>query len=136
MYLPAFSIAAVATVLVAIGWSSRWGGTSFTGSMTNLRVVVVAPGTLAILCVFLAVERMQPAQLASELLPHVHRVISLSKRWLLGTHQESVDRTHVHLYLDENVFRLNRRRSTSRGLLFYRVFEQAVPMAQSSTRTL
>ncbi|MGC1419630.1 MAG: sterol desaturase family protein [Acidimicrobiales bacterium] len=62
MYLPALSIVAVAMVLIAIGWSSHWGGTTFAASMTNLRVVVVGPVTLAILAVFLVVERLRPAQ--------------------------------------------------------------------------
>ena len=60
-----------------------------------------------------------------ELLPAVHRVASLAKRWLLGTHQGSVDEAHLPAYLDEFVFRFNRRRSRSRGLLFYRVLELA-----------
>jgi transposase-like protein len=61
-----------------------------------------------------------------ELLPAVHRVASLAKRWLLGTHQGAVDDAHLPDYLDEFVFRFNRRRSRSRGLLFYRVLQLAV----------
>jgi transposase-like protein len=61
-----------------------------------------------------------------ELLPAVHRVASLAKRWLLGTHQGAVDEAHLASYLNEFVFRFNRRRSRSRGLLFYRVLELAV----------
>jgi hypothetical protein len=61
-----------------------------------------------------------------ELLPAVHRVASLAKRWLLGTHQGSVNAAHLPSYLDEFVFRFNRRHSRSRGLLFYRVLELAV----------
>ena len=60
------------------------------------------------------------------LLPAVHRVASLAKRWLLGTHQGSVDEAHLPAYLDEFVFRFNRRRSRSRGLVFYRMLELAV----------
>ena len=54
-----------------------------------------------------------------ELLPAVHRVASLAKRWLLGTHQGSVEPAHLASYLNEFVFRFNRRRSRSRvpGLL-------------------
>jgi transposase-like protein len=52
------------------------------------------------------------------LLPGVHRVSALAKRWLLGTHQGSVDAAHLQVYLDEFVFRFNRRRSHSRGLVF------------------
>ena len=61
-----------------------------------------------------------------ELLPGVHRIASLAKRWLLGTHQGSVDEAHLHSYLNEFAFRFNRRRSTSRGMVFYRVLELAV----------
>jgi transposase-like protein len=60
-----------------------------------------------------------------ELLPAVHRVASLAKRWLLGTHQGSVDEAHLPAYLDEFAFRFNRRRSASRGMVFYRVLELA-----------
>ncbi len=56
----------------------------------------------------------------------MHRIASLAKRWLLGTHQGSVDAAHLQSYLDEFVFRFNRRRSRSRGMLFYRVLELAV----------
>ena len=62
---------------------------------------------------------------ASKLLPGVHKVSSLAKRWLLGTHQGSIDEAHLADYLDEFVFRFNRRRSRSRGLVFYRVLELA-----------
>jgi transposase-like protein len=62
---------------------------------------------------------------ASKLLPGVHKVSSLAKRWLLGTHQGSVDEAHLAGYLNEFVFRFNRRRSRSRGLVFYRVLDLA-----------
>jgi len=63
---------------------------------------------------------------ASKLLPRVHRVISLLKRWLLGTHQGAASRAHLAYYLDEFTFRFNRRRSKSRGMLFYRLAQQAM----------
>ena len=62
----------------------------------------------------------------SELLPRVHRVISLLKRWLIGTHQGAVSHKHLDYYLDEFTFRFNRRTSTSRGKLFFRLVQQAV----------
>lgn len=62
LYLPAFSIVAIAATLVIIGGTSAWGGSGFSQSMSNLRVVVVGPATLAILGVFLVVERLHPAQ--------------------------------------------------------------------------
>jgi hypothetical protein len=71
-----------------------------------------------------------------ELLPAVHRVASLAKRWLLSTHQGSVDEAHLQSYLDEFVFRFNRRRSRSRGLVFYRVLELAVDHAPVRYRNI
>ena len=59
-------------------------------------------------------------------MPGVHRVASLLKRWLLGTHQGAVRPDQLDYYLDEFVFRFNRRSSRSRGLLFYRMLEQAL----------
>ena len=61
-----------------------------------------------------------------ELLPHVHLIISLLKRWLLGTHQGAIREKHLQAYLDEYVFRFNRRKSAQRGLLFYRLMECAM----------
>lgn len=61
-----------------------------------------------------------------ELLPAVHRVASLAKRWLLGTHQGSVDEAHLQSYLNEFVFHFNRRRSRSGGMVSSRVLELAV----------
>jgi len=61
-----------------------------------------------------------------EVLPNVHRIASLLKRWLLGTHQSYLNKNKLEYYLDEFVFRYNRRKSNSRGLLFYRLIEQAV----------
>ncbi|MBU4399436.1 MAG: transposase, partial [Planctomycetes bacterium] len=63
---------------------------------------------------------------ASELLPRVHRVASLLKRWLMGTHQGAVSNEHLDYYLDEFTFRFNRRRSRHRGKRFYRLVQQAV----------
>ena len=62
----------------------------------------------------------------NKLLPGPHRVASLAKRWLLGTHQGSVGDAHLAHYLNEFVFRFNRRQSRSRGMLFYRVLELAI----------
>jgi transposase-like protein len=62
---------------------------------------------------------------ADELLPRVHRVVSLLKRWMLGTHQGAVSHKHLDYYLDEFAFRFNRRTSGSRGKLFYRLVQQS-----------
>lgn len=59
-------------------------------------------------------------------MPGAHRIAALLKRWLMGTHQGAVSARHLDYYLDEYTFRFNRRTSRSRGLLFYRLLEQAV----------
>lgn len=59
-------------------------------------------------------------------MPGVHRIASLLKRWILGTHQGSVLPPHLQSYLEEFTFRFNRRTSRSRGLVFRRLLEQAV----------
>jgi hypothetical protein len=53
-------------------------------------------------------------------------VASLLKRWLLGTHQGAIERTHLPYSLDEFTFRFNRRASRQRGMLFYRLVQQAL----------
>ena len=63
---------------------------------------------------------------AHELLPHVHLVDSLVKRWINGTHQGKISQKHLEYYLDEYAFRFNRKLSTHRGKLFYRLMQQAV----------
>lgn len=70
----------------------------------------------------------QSDQTAGQLLPKVHLVASLLKRWLLGTHQGAVSPAHLAAYLDEFVFRFNRRTSASRGRLFYRLLDNAIHM--------
>jgi len=69
-------------------------------------------------------------------MPGVHRVAALVKRWLLSTHQGSVSGKHLDYYLDEYTFRFNRRASRSRGLLFYRLVQQAVATAPSPYRQI
>jgi transposase-like protein len=63
---------------------------------------------------------------STQLLPRVHRIASLLKRWLLGTHQGAVSNEYLDYYLDEFTFRFNRRTSKSRGKLFYRLLQQVV----------
>jgi transposase-like protein len=62
-------------------------------------------------------------------MPGVHRIASLLKRWLLGIHQGAVRDKHLNYYLDEYTFRFNCRTSRARGLLFYRLLQQAVEVA-------
>ena len=62
---------------------------------------------------------------ASELMPHVHVVAGLLKTWLAGTLHGGISHEHLDYYLDEFTFRYNRRTSRSRGMLFYRLVQQA-----------
>lgn len=63
---------------------------------------------------------------AHQLLPHVHMIDSLLKRWMNGTHQGRISKKHLEFYLDEYAFRFNRKLSTHRGKIFYRLIQQAV----------
>jgi transposase-like protein len=79
----------------------------------------------------LGYAHQRTVMLGSEVPAHVsmagvHRVAALVQRWILGTHHGSVQPEHLDAYLDEFVFRFNRRTSTSRGMLFYRLLQQAV----------
>ena len=73
---------------------------------------------------------------AHVLLPGPHRIASLLKRWLLGTHQGAVRHQHLDYYLDEYTFRFNRRSSKARGLLFHRLMEQAVQLKPTTYRRI
>ena len=82
----------------------------------------------------LGFDHQRTVMLGSDVPAHVsmagvHRVASLVKRWILGTHHGSVQPAHLDAYLDEFVFRFNRRTSSSRGMLFYRLLQQAVVTA-------
>jgi transposase-like protein/Zn ribbon nucleic-acid-binding protein len=72
------------------------------------------------------------AQTPDEMLPHVHSIIGLLKRWLLGTHQGAVKKPHLQAYLEEYTFRFNRRKAAKRGLLFYRLLENAMNVAPTT----
>ena len=74
-----------------------------------------------------------PAHVA---MPGVHRVASLLKRWILGTHQGAIGRQHLDDYLNEFVFRFNRRKSASRGKLFFRLAQQAVQITPTTYEML
>lgn len=78
----------------------------------------------------------ETADVGKNLLPLANRVASLLKRWLIGTHQGAPQPSHLDYYLDEFVFRFNRRTSRSRGLLFYRLIEQAVNIAPVTARNI
>ena len=81
-----------------------------------------------------------PMQVASRakqaVLPRVHLVFSLLKRWLMSTHQGAVRHSHLDYYLDEFTFRFNRRTSASRGKLFYRLIQQAAAIPSQPYRVL
>lgn len=67
-------------------------------------------------------------EVGDNLLPLANRIASLLKRWLIGTHQGAVQSSYLDYYLDEYTFRFNRRTSGTRGLLFYRLVQQAVDL--------
>jgi len=71
-----------------------------------------------------------------ELLPRVHLVISPLKRWLMGIYQSAVSHKHLDYYLDEFTFGFNRRKSASRGKLFYRLAQHAAAGGPSNTSGL
>lgn len=73
---------------------------------------------------------------AHVLMPGVHRVVSLLKRWLLGTHHGAVSNEHLDYYLDEYTFRFNRRKSKARGLLFYRLLQLSLQTSPTPYRLL
>lgn len=73
---------------------------------------------------------------AHVMLPGPHRVAALVKRWLLGTYQGGVAKAQLPYYLDEFTFRFNRRSSRARGLLFYRLIEQAAALPHTPTAEL
>jgi transposase-like protein len=75
-------------------------------------------------------------ELGEDPTPLVDRVASLLKRWLLGTHQGGQQFSHLHYYLDEFTFRFNRRTSRSRGMLFYRLVQQALEVRPAPLSTL
>jgi len=66
----------------------------------------------------------------------VHLVFGLAKRWLLGTHHGAVRRKHLQAYLDEFVFRFNRRTAKSIAHRFARLIEHAVQIQPTTYRTL
>ena len=78
----------------------------------------------------------QQSDPAHVVMPGVHRIARLLQRWLLGTHQGRVSHEHLDAYLNEFTFRFNRRRSRRRGLLFYRLLEQAVAADPVTYRSL
>lgn len=72
------------------------------------------------------VLRGKGKEASKAVLPRVHRIASLMKRWMLGMHQGRIEGDRIEPYLDEFAFRFNRRLSPSRGMLFYRLLQQCV----------
>jgi transposase-like protein len=108
---------------------------------------MVEPGTLILTDGWIGYNRLdrqgymhevirKEAQIGDNLLPFCHRVASLLKRWLLGTHQGAVSHEHLSYYLDEFTFRFNRRTSHSRGKLFYRLVQQAAVVEPVPVKSL
>ena len=68
----------------------------------------------------------------NSVLPGVHLVISLVRRLMMGTYQGRFGPSHLQSYLDEFVFRFNRRKSRNVGKKFMRITQQV--MASTKTR--
>ena len=69
-------------------------------------------------------------------LPAIHLVLGLAKRWLLGTHHGAVRPKHLQAYLDEFVFRFNRRTAKSISHRFARLIEPAILTPPATYRTI
>jgi transposase-like protein len=69
-------------------------------------------------------------------MPQVHRVAALLDRWWLGIHHGAISASQLDYYLDEFTFRFNRRRSRARGLLFYRLLQQAAQLEPAPYKTI
>ena len=78
----------------------------------------------------------QDEAVGKNLLPRCHRVASLLKRWLLGTHQGDVSPEHLDYDVDEYTFRFNRRTSQHRGRLFHRCLHQAMRVEPAPYKAL
>jgi transposase-like protein len=111
------SVVAPGSTVHTDAWSGyvRLGGEGYTHTVSNVA---------------------RSGQQAHELLPRVHLVAGLLKRWLLGTHQGGQSMRHLNFYLDEFTFRFNRRRSGNRGKLFARLLEQAVALPPAPLHSL
>src|ERR687884_1991063 len=73
---------------------------------------------------------------AARRLPGIHLVFGLAKRWLLGTHHGAVSKKHLPAYLDEDVFRFNRRTAKRVSHGFARLVEQAVRTRPTTYRAI
>lgn len=121
-----------------------------TGAMLNFVEQSVAPGAIILTDGQQAFAMLRPLgfdhrptilkghgkEASKAMLPRVHRVASLLKRWLLGTHQGRIDRDSLGPYLDEFTFRFNRRNSMHRGMLFHRLLQQCVAYGPSTYRQI
>ena len=81
-------------------------------------------------------ELQKEAPDKASVLPGAHLVISLVKRLILGTFQGRFHEKHLQGYLDEFVFRFNRRKSHYRGKLFYRLIQQAVQIEPTTYHSI
>src|SRR5881227_1459017 len=131
----------------------------------RLRLAILADASAASLDAFLAAQVAKPATVATDglrgyrglpaegydhepvslsasrgdaalRLPGIHLVFSLVKRWLLGTHHGAVSEKHLPAYLDEYVFRFNRRTAKRVSHGFARLIEHAVRIKPSTYRAI
>jgi len=62
LYLPAFSVVAAALAVLALGWWIGFGGADPALAVSDLRLVIAGPLSLAFLAAFAVAERLRPAQ--------------------------------------------------------------------------
>jgi transposase-like protein len=100
-------------------WTDRWNGYNDLDRLDYIHEVV-----------------REEAGVSSSFLPHCHKVASLLKRWMMGTHQGAISHEHLDYYLDEYMFRFYRRTRRHRGKLFYRLVQQAVAVEATPYKTM
>jgi len=72
----------------------------------------------------------------SDAVQSCHWTTSLTKRWLLGTHAGAVAPKHLQAYLDEFVFRHNRRKTKGVGRIAARLIESLVMCGPITMRAI
>jgi transposase-like protein len=83
-----------------------------------------------------AVIQTKAERRESDAVQACHWTVSLLKRWLLGTHAGAVKPKHLQAYLDEFVFRHNRRRTNGVTRIAARIIESLVVRPPLTMRRL
>lgn len=83
-----------------------------------------------------AIVQTKAERAEDDSLQRAHWAISLLKRWLFGTHGSAVSAKHLQAYLDEYVFRYNRRKTKGVGRIAARTIERLVATPPLTMRRL